>query len=136
MKKIAAIISACAAAFSLCAAVEKSYDVRIWDNYPIKENAKIWENVPQILKEAIWIWPAPFPNVDITNSYALFRAPFELDTVPQKAVFYITADQNYRLYVNGKFICKGPARGYQKSWVITGILNYLCYCALISVFSV
>lgn len=116
MKKIAAIISACAAAFSLCAAVEKSYDVRIWDNYPIKENAKIWENVPQILKEAIWIWPAPFPNVDITNSYALFRVPFELDTVPQKAVFYITADQNYRLYVNGKFICKGPARGYQKSW--------------------
>ena len=29
---------------------------------------------------------------------------------------YITADATYRLYINGNFVCNGPARGYQRSW--------------------
>ena len=28
----------------------------------------------------------------------------------------ITADQAYQLFVNGRFVGRGPARGYQHSW--------------------
>ncbi|HCE45062.1 MAG TPA: hypothetical protein DET40_16095 [Lentisphaeria bacterium] len=29
---------------------------------------------------------------------------------------FITADKSYRLHVNGKYVCRGPARGYQEHW--------------------
>lgn len=98
------------------AVADNAYDIRVWDAYPVRETPDIWKNIPPILKEADWIWPFPSNYVDVANSYALFRETFELSEVPQKAVMYITADQNYRLYVNGKYVCKGPARGFQKSW--------------------
>ena len=113
---IAAAFGACSAAFaggsgaSPSAVADNAYDVRIWDSYPIRETPEIWKNIPPILKEASWIWPFPSNYVDVTNSYALFRETFELSEVPQRAVMYITADQNYRLYVNGKYVCKGPRR--------------------------
>lgn len=125
MKSIVAVIAVvgvCAHASSAVsdvspsAVADNAYDVRIWDSYPVKETPDIWKNIPPILKEASWIWPFPSNYVDVTNSYALFRETFELTEVPQRAVMYITADQNYRLYVNGKYIAKGPARGFQKSW--------------------
>lgn len=98
------------------AVADNAYDIRVWDAYPVRETPDIWKNIPPILKEADWIWPFPSNYVDVANSYALFRETFELSEVPQRAVMYITADQNYRLYVNGKYVCKGPARGFQKSW--------------------
>jgi hypothetical protein len=36
--------------------------------------------------------------------------------VPPKARLHITADQSYQLYINGHYICRGPARGFQKTW--------------------
>jgi hypothetical protein len=62
-----------------------------------------------------WIWPESH-NWDIHNSYALFRKSFVLSAVPEKAPLCITADQSYQLYVNGKYVCRGPARGFQRSW--------------------
>tara|TARA_B100001971_G_scaffold196797_1_gene204931 strand:+ start:1395 stop:2015 length:621 start_codon:yes stop_codon:yes gene_type:complete len=35
--------------------------------------------------------------------------------VPKKAQLYITADQSYQVYINGSYICRGPARGFQKA---------------------
>jgi alpha-L-rhamnosidase len=62
-----------------------------------------------------WIWP-DWPAWDLANSYALFRKTFSLDRVPARAPLFITADQSYRLYVNGCFVSRGPARGFQAHW--------------------
>jgi len=50
------------------------------------------------------------------NCYAQFRKTFELASVPGEAPLHITADQSYRLYVNNRFVCRGPARGFQSRW--------------------
>ena len=71
--------------------------------------------IPNILKKARWIWPES-PHWDLHNCYAQFRKSFQLKSVPRRAPLYITADQSYQLYVNGRFICRGPARGYQSHW--------------------
>ncbi|MFA6959723.1 MAG: family 78 glycoside hydrolase catalytic domain [Opitutaceae bacterium] len=64
---------------------------------------------------ARWIWPEG-DSWDIHNGYAQFRKAFELATVPRRAPTWITADQSYRLWVNGEPVCRGPARGFQESW--------------------
>lgn len=66
-------------------------------------------------KNSLWLWPEG-AEFYLNNCHAQFRHDFELSALPEKAPLYITADQMYRLYVNGKYICRGPARGYQESW--------------------
>ena len=66
------------------------------------------------LKNAKWLWPIPFEVP--RNTYVQYRYDFQLNCIPQQAPFYITANQCYVLYLNGKYICRGPARGYQESW--------------------
>ncbi len=67
-----------------------------------------------LLSRSNWIWPEG--NLYLNNCYAQFRYDFELKKVPDQAPFLISADEFYRLYVNGHYICRGPARGYQESW--------------------
>lgn len=70
---------------------------------------------PQIMREATWLWPDKC-EYDNYNLYSQFKKAFELESVPEKVVFHISADQSYRLWINGRFVCSGPARGYQESW--------------------
>ena len=72
-------------------------------------------DLPDRLARAFWIWPDS-PNWDIHNSYALFRKTFALGSVPARASLLITADQSYQLFINGRFVCRGPARGFQAHW--------------------
>lgn len=67
------------------------------------------------LSKARWIW-AGNPNYDLVNQFSLFRRKFVCSKPPPKANLFITADTSYRLYINGKFVASGPARGYQRSW--------------------
>jgi len=46
----------------------------------------------------------------------LFRRSFNLDEKPEKYIIYVSADNRYRLFVNGKKICYGPARGDLLNW--------------------
>ena len=46
------------------------------------------------------------------NRHILFRRKFTIDKKPTEAQVYITADDYYKLYVNGKFVCQGPAPSY------------------------
>ena len=46
------------------------------------------------------------------NSHILFRNKITLDKLPQKAELKITADDKYRLYINGSFVTEGPASAY------------------------
>ncbi len=71
--------------------------------------------MPSPFNRARWLWPDSH-HWDLHNSFALFRRVFELAAVPAHAPLFITADQSYRLYVNGRFIARGPARGYQHHW--------------------
>ena len=64
---------------------------------------------------ASWIWPHDH-RWDLHNAYALFRREFVLERVPRRAPLFITADQSYQLYLNGAFVARGPARGFQSHW--------------------
>ncbi|MEI8385982.1 MAG: alpha-L-rhamnosidase C-terminal domain-containing protein [Verrucomicrobiota bacterium] len=73
------------------------------------------DEIPPILKDAQWIWPESH-HWDLHNSYAQFRKKFQLRRIPPTAPLFITADQSYQLYINGEYICRGPARGFQSHW--------------------
>lgn len=75
--------------------------------------------------DAVWLWPNN--RMYLHNSYAGFRYDFEQETLPSSAPLCITADQSYRLYVNGKYVCRGPRRGYQDHWPydVPDILSFL-----------
>ncbi len=46
------------------------------------------------------------------NLHILFRRKLALDCAPASAIMYITADDYYKLYVNGQFVVQGPAPAY------------------------
>ena len=73
------------------------------------------EGVPSGFRGAAWIW-ADNPWWDLYNCYALFRKTFALGSAPRKAMALVTADQSYRLFVNGTYVTRGPARGFQSHW--------------------
>lgn len=45
------------------------------------------------------------------NSHILFRKKFVTDKT-ENTYIYISADDYYKLYINGEFVCQGPAPGY------------------------
>jgi hypothetical protein len=65
-------------------------------------------------------WPAAWcrhpagPRYD--SAVYLFRKVLALSTVPDAFLVHVTADQRYRLLINGKGICWGPARGDKEHW--------------------
>jgi len=46
------------------------------------------------------------------NRHILFRKTFSCDKPSQDAKIYISADDYYKLYVNGEFVAQGPAPSY------------------------
>ena len=50
------------------------------------------------------------------HAMILFRKSFELTSKPAKFVVHVSADNHYRLFVNGKYITRGPARGDISHW--------------------
>jgi alpha-L-rhamnosidase len=62
-------------------------------------------------------WWISCPNVSL-KSYGVFhfRKRFQLETVPKHMIIHVTADNRYRLFVNGKPVCSGPARGDLYNW--------------------
>ncbi|MBK6281293.1 MAG: hypothetical protein IPF54_00255 [Draconibacterium sp.] len=44
------------------------------------------------------------------------RKTIELDKVPEHFNVKISADNQYRLFVNGKYVCKGPGRSDLEHW--------------------
>jgi len=71
---------------------------------------------PELLKKpwgAQWI---THPMASAEGGVFLFRKEIELGTVPEKYIIHISADNRYKLYVNGKYISHGPARGDLRKW--------------------
>ncbi|RFZ92211.1 alpha-rhamnosidase [Mucilaginibacter conchicola] len=64
--------------------------------------------------KAHWIF---LPNEpDKTYGVYHFRKSFDLPTKPAKFVVHVSADNRYKLYVNGKLVSLGPARGDTYYW--------------------
>jgi hypothetical protein len=64
----------------------------------------------------VWIGPAhPF---DLRDAYVNFRSDFSLDAAPSDAVFRLSADSRYRLWVNGVFVGLGPERSWPSSMAV------------------
>jgi len=55
---------------------------------------------------AQWIW---LPETD-TGEMLLARKTFALSEVPSRARLAITASSHYALYINGRYVARGPAR--------------------------
>ena len=47
------------------------------------------------------------------NRHILFRRKFTLPKKPSEAKIYISADDYYKLYINGRFVGQGPAPSYR-----------------------
>ncbi|MHC4883819.1 MAG: family 78 glycoside hydrolase catalytic domain, partial [Planctomycetota bacterium] len=68
-------------------------------------------------------------NGEIRNVHTLLRRELELDEKPiREARLYITADDCYKLYINGRFIGTGPAPAYPaefpyNAWDVTAQLQ-------------
>ncbi len=45
-----------------------------------------------------------------------FRKTFTLTNVPSKFIVHVSGDNRYRLFVNGKAVCSGPAGGDLANW--------------------
>lgn len=46
------------------------------------------------------------------NRHILFRKTFLCDSLTKNATLYISADDYYKLYINGQFVAQGPAPSY------------------------
>lgn len=64
--------------------------------------------------DAHWI---SMPN-EPADTYGIYhmRKNFELTEAPDRFIVHVTADNRYKLYVNGQFVSLGPARGDIYNW--------------------
>ncbi len=63
---------------------------------------------------ASWIMHPTAPKHD--HAVVLFRKAVELAQKPQRFVVHVSADNQYRLFVNGQAVGRGPARGDLAHW--------------------
>lgn len=65
---------------------------------------------PPIADAPCWIGSShPF---DLHEAYLNFRRVFDIEAPPARALLTVTADSRYKLWVNGAFVARGPARCY------------------------
>lgn len=50
------------------------------------------------------------------HAVIIFRKIIELQTKPEKFIIHLSADNHYRLFVNGNYVLRGPARGDLSHW--------------------
>ncbi len=64
--------------------------------------------------KAVWITHPAISQTDY--NVVLFRRSFRLESVPGKFPVYVTADNHYRLYVNGTYVTFGPQESDIRHW--------------------
>ena len=56
------------------------------------------------------------PQDEFANSHILFRKMLVLEEAAESAKIFITADDYYKLYINGAFVAQGPAPAYHNCY--------------------
>lgn len=77
---------------------------------------------PTLLHHEWSAWWITCPDVPL-HDYGVyhFRKVITLALKPQRFIIHISADNRYRLFINGKSVCSGPARGDLYSWYFESI---------------
>ena len=72
---------------------------------------------PDLLRQAWPAWWIAHPTAPACD-YGVFhfRKTFDLAAQPARFVIHVSADNRYRLFVNGASVCLGPARGDLFHW--------------------
>ena len=68
--------------------------------------------VAQLPSAARWIAPAAMDSPGVYD----FRKVVEIPSKPAHQIVYVSADNRFRLYVNGQWVGEGPARGDLQHW--------------------
>lgn len=65
-----------------------------------------------------WIASWISPVNESLNDYGVFlyRNTFNLTSIPESFTIYVSADNRYRIYINGEYLNAGPARGSFMYW--------------------
>ncbi|HVK97380.1 MAG TPA: alpha-L-rhamnosidase N-terminal domain-containing protein, partial [Flavisolibacter sp.] len=78
------------------------------------------QDIKEINPHLLTGWPASWVSVPGVpqKDYGVyhFRKSFNLGAKPGKFIVHISADNRYRLFVNGQSVCNGPARGDLYNW--------------------
>lgn len=69
---------------------------------PVRDQQRPWKG--------LWIWGSSGTALHHRNEYIYARRTFDLPAKPVAAQVRISADNRYQLYVNGQYVCRGPAR--------------------------
>lgn len=64
------------------------------------------------------VWVGPPHPFDLRDAYVNFRADFRFEGTRTEAVFRLSADSRYRLWVNGVFVGRGPERSWPSSMAV------------------
>lgn len=79
----------------------------------LPETNQKWEDLKHTWK-GLWI---THPTASLSE-YGVFhfRKTFNLESSPEEFIIHVSADNRYRLFVNGKEVAEGPARGDLMNW--------------------
>lgn len=71
--------------------------------------------------------PVDLPCDEHRNRHILFRKNFVISTSIENAKMYISADDYYKLYINGQFVGQGPAPSYhfQYNYNVIDVTSFL-----------
>lgn len=61
-------------------------------------------------------WISYSDNSNQEYGVYLFRKEIFINTKPDKFIVHVSADNRYKLYINGVYVCNGPARSYLFKW--------------------
>ena len=61
-------------------------------------------------------WISYPDNSNLEYGVYLFRKEISINTKPCKFIIHVSADSRYKLYINGVYVCNGPARSYLFKW--------------------
>lgn len=93
--------------FICCAIFSKAQDVPVNPELLRKQWTAFWISCPNVAQRDYGVYH--------------FRKDFTLNTLAETFIVHVSADNRYRLFVNGKDVCNGPARGDLYNWYFESI---------------
>ncbi|UUF12472.1 MULTISPECIES: hypothetical protein [Flavobacterium] len=61
-------------------------------------------------------WISYPDNSNTDYGVFLLRKEISINTKPEKFIIHVSADNRYKLYINGVYVCNGPARSHLFKW--------------------